>query len=188
MGAYRFENLLKGYPVIAAIKSQMELTQCLTYENAVVFILFGNLMELPDIVRSLQSAGKLAIVHADLIDGLSPREAAVDYIGKTNADGIISTKKNLVRYAKKCGLIAIQRFFIFDSMSMRNTLNVLPLDYADAIEILPGTLPRVIRQLVDLSSRPIIAGGLILNKDDVAAAIKAGAAAVSTTNQEVWGL
>ena len=43
-------------------------------------------------VKKIKDAGKLAMVHIDLIAGLSGKEVAVDYIKQeTLADGIIST-------------------------------------------------------------------------------------------------
>lgn len=49
----------------------------------------------------------------DLIQGLSSKEAAVDYISKfTKADGIISTKAPLISRAKDLGLCTIMRSFL----------------------------------------------------------------------------
>ena len=56
----------------------------------------------------------------------------------------------------------------------------------DVIEILPGLMPKVIRRICQTVRRPVIAGGLISEKEDIMAALKAGAAAISTTNQQVW--
>ena len=56
----------------------------------------------------------------------------------------------------------------------------------DFIEVLPGLMPKVIRKICRTSRIPIIAGGLITDKEDVVAALSAGAIAVSTTNQDVW--
>lgn len=182
-------ELLEQNPVVAAVKTQDELQKSLACESGMVFLLYGSILELPHAVEAVRAAGKLAIVHVDLVDGLSPREAAVDYIKScTMADGVISTRAGLVRYARARGLIAIQRFFIFDSMSLETTRKQMPLEYADAIEILPGTMPGVIRELSALTPRPVIAGGLITRKEDVLTALGAGAAAISTTNEQVWFL
>lgn len=182
-------DLLEENPLVAAVKSHGELQKSLGCDSAMIFILYGSILELPGIVGEIRAAGKLAIVHVDLVDGLSPREAAVDYIkSSTGADGVISTRSGLIRYARSRELIAIQRFFIFDSMSMENTRKQMPLDYADAIEILPGTMPEVIRELSGMTPRPIIAGGLITSKNDVLTALGAGAAAISTTNEKAWFL
>ena len=66
----------------------------------VVFVLFGELTTISDIVDRLKSAGKIVIVHLDLIGGLAVREESVRFIKQyTKADGIISDK---TRYDKIC--------------------------------------------------------------------------------------
>ena len=57
---------------------------------------------------------------------------------------------------------------------------------ADLIEVLPGLMPKIIRRVAQLTGKPVIAGGLISDKEDVTAALSAGAVAVSTTNPAVW--
>ena len=177
-----FSGILRETKIIPAIKSPEELNQILGSGGKLIFVLFGDILTIPDIVARLKNAGKTVLVHMDLIDGLVPRDVAVDFLAeKTNADGIISTKVNLVKFAKSRGLLAIQRFFVLDSMALLNIEKHLPLDYADAIEILPGIMPKIIRQLAALTKKPIIAGGLISDQEDVLSALGAGAVAVSTT-------
>ena len=57
---------------------------------------------------------------------------------------------------------------------------------ADAVDILPGTMPRVISRLCGHLDQPLIASGLLVDKQDVMAALSAGASAVSTTCEELW--
>ena len=56
----------------------------------------------------------------------------------------------------------------------------------DLIEVLPGLMPKIIRRVSQAAGKPVIAGGLISDKEDVTAALGAGAVAVSTTNPAVW--
>ena len=58
----------------------------------------------------------------------------------------------------------------------------------DYVEILPGVIPRVIAELAHGMNTPLIAGGLIKTKEEVVAALGAGAVAVSTTAESVWAL
>ena len=70
------------------------------------------------LVRRIHAAGKLAVVHIDLVDGLSAREVAVNsLIALCHPDGIISTHPSLIRRARHQGLLTIQRAFILDSLS-----------------------------------------------------------------------
>jgi len=180
-------ELLNGSPIIAAIKDPEGLEKSLLSECRVVFILFGDLVGIAGIVERVKSAGKLAFVHIDLVDGLSPRDVSVDFIAQnTGADGILTTKPNLARRAKEKGLLAVQRFFVIDSLSLSNIEKQMPLKAADMIEILPGVMPKIIRRLSQTTGKPIIAGGLIMGKEDIMAALDAGAVAISSTDRDVW--
>ena len=56
----------------------------------------------------------------------------------------------------------------------------------DAIDILPGLMPTIIRKVRILTGLPVLAGGLITEKQEVLQALDAGALAISSTAQEVW--
>ena len=53
------------------------------------------------------------------------------------------------------------------------------------IEVLPGVMPKITRRICQNSRVPVIAGGLISDKEDIIA-LSAGAVSISTTNQAVW--
>lgn len=179
--------LLEETPVIAAVKDDAGLKKSLACGSRAVFVLYGNVVNVAGIVAQIKAAGKAALIHADLIDGLSPREAAVDYIAAaTQADGILSTKPALVRYARGRGLLGIQRFFLLDSIALQNVRKLLASEDADLVEVLPGVMPKVIRRLAAETGKPIIAGGLISDKEDIVAALGAGALAVSATDPGIW--
>ena len=140
-------------------------------------------------VEALAQVGAVAILS--LITGLCSKEVSVDYICKNiHADGIISTKASMINRAKKLGMYTVLRFFLIDSMAIKNIENLgnqheqLP----DVVEVLPGVMPKILKQICKTSKVPVIAGGLISDKEDVMGALGAGAAAVSTTNQKVWEL
>ena len=58
----------------------------------------------------------------------------------------------------------------------------------DVIEILPGTLCKVLRRLSRELPVPLIAGGLLSDKADVLAALGAGALCVSASDESLWAL
>ena len=92
-----FKDALEDSPVIAAIKDEYGLKECLKSDIRVVFILYGDICNIADIVDAVKQTGKMALVHLDLINGLSAKDVAVDFIKKyTKADGIISTKPALI--------------------------------------------------------------------------------------------
>ena len=180
-------ELLADGPVIAAVKDDDGLKRALRSEAPVLFLLYGDILTIRDTVAQVREAGKRAFVHLDLVEGLSNREISVDFIARsTAADGVISTKATLTRRARELGLVAIQRIFLLDSMALKNLERHVSHETADLVEVLPGLMPKIIRQLCRSTGRPIIAGGLISDKEDVTGALGAGAVAVASTNPAVW--
>lgn len=180
-----FLQQLQDAPVIAAVKNDDGLQHALDANCSVIFILYGTILNIANLVDRVKAAGKMAFVHADLVDGLTSRDIAADYLShNTRADGLISTRPNLIRRAKELGLIAVQRFFLIDSLSFESVLR--QSSNADAIDILPATMPRVISRLVSQINRPIIASGLLMDKKDILSALSAGAMAVSSTCEALW--
>ena len=180
-----FVELLQDAPVIAAVKNDEGLEKALASDCAAVFFLYGTILNIAQLTERAKRGGKLVFVHIDLIEGLTVKDISVDFIAQnTQADGIISTRINLISRAKKLGLITIQRFFLLDSIAFENIRR--QSSYADAIDILPGTMPRVIERLSHRVHQPIIASGLIVDKQDIMSALSAGALAVSTTSMDLW--
>ncbi|MGN0157901.1 MAG: glycerol-3-phosphate responsive antiterminator [Brotaphodocola sp.] len=183
-----FYDMVEANPVIAAIKDMEGLEKsCQVPDIKVIFILFGDICNINDIVKRIRSAGKLAIVHIDLITGLSSKEITVDFIKyHTGADGIISTKPSMIRRAKEVGMYTVMRFFLLDSISLDSLAKQLAVVKPDFIEILPGVMPKIIRKVCRQVKTQVIAGGLITDREDIMTALDAGAIAVSSTNQNVW--
>lgn len=182
-------DILVDAPVIAAIKDENGLRDCLESDCQVVFILYGNVCNISSIVGKIKEKGKMAIVHMDLISGLSSKEIAVNFIKETTeADGIISTKPLIVRRAKELGLLTIQRFFIIDSIALENAKRQIELYKPDCVEIMPGVMPKILRIMRGFVQMPIITGGLLTDKGDVITALSSGADAISTTKKELWEL
>ena len=152
-------------PVIAAVKTDDALTAALASPCSTVFLLASTLLNVGELVRRIHAAGKLAVVHIDLVDGLSAREVAVN------------------------SLIALcHPAFILDSLSLNNLSGQLEQGKPDFVEILPGIMPRVITEISTRTRVPVIAGGLLRDKADVMAAMRAGAAAVSTSAPSLWDI
>ncbi len=176
-------------PIIMAVKDWEGVERCRETESGVVFILFGNICNISEIVRRVKEVGKIAIVHIDLIAGLGNKEIAVDFIKElANPDGIISTRPTLLKRGKELGLFTILRFFVLDSMALENLKKQETLVKPDMIEILPGVMPKVTKKITQMLSVPIICGGLIEDREDVMNALQAGAYAISSTNMVVWNL
>lgn len=182
-------ELLEDSPVIIAIKNDEGLKRCLESECQVVFILYGNVCNIGRIVETLKANGKHPMIHVDMIQGLGSKEVSVDFLKmNTMAEGIISTKQVLVKRAVELGMIGVLRAFIVDSMAVRSMGKMLDTFQPDAIEIMPGIMPKIVKSLRERTSMPIIASGLISEKKEILEMISSGADAISTTKEELWFL
>ena len=185
-----FYDAVGNNPIIAAVKNMKDIeVSCTIEEIQVIFILFGDVCSIDRIVKRVKDAGKVAMVHVDLISGLSPKEISVEYLQEhTEADEIISTKPSLIKKAKELGMYTVLRYFLLDSMAFENIRQQQHMIKPDFIEVLPGVMPKIIAQISHSVKVPIIAGGLITDKEDVMGALSAGAMAVSSTNHKVWNM
>ena len=184
----RFYDAVLASPVIAAVKDLGQLEECLTLDNIlVVFLLFGDVCTIGELAARAKDAGKIVLVHVDLTAGLSSsQEIAVDFLRQnTRVDGIITTKPNFIRRARELKLFTVMRLFVIDSMALAG-IDKLEAVKPDFIEVLPGVMPKTIRRITQTTRIPLLAGGLIADKEDVMAALSAGAMAVSATSREVW--
>ena len=178
------------YPVIPAVKNDEWLESAIKSDREIVYVLYGNICTIQEIVRKVKSAGKMVIVHVDLISGLASKDICVDFIRQfTEADGIISTKAHMIKRANEVGLFTIQRFFMIDQLTYDNIKkNVRDTDPV-VVEMMPAGLEKMIKfALEEVEGKPLVASGLVLDKSDVTGALSAGAIAVSTTNRPMWDI
>lgn len=186
--AHAMLPLLERTPVIPAVKEPETLDRALCHDGAAVFLLCGDILNIGELVDRVHRAGKQAVIHADLIAGLAPKEIAVDYLRRCGADGIISTRPMLLRRGRELGLLTVLRVFAIDSKAVSNLGRETEGGMPDVIEILPGTLCKVLRRLSRELPVPLIAGGLLSDKADVLAALGAGALCVSASDESLWAL
>ena len=183
------EELLQDNPIVASIKDDEGLEKVIHTDCNVVFILYGNVMSISDIVKSIKDSGKVVFIDIDLLDGFSQKDIVIEFLRKnTSADGILSAKASVLKAAKTYGFLTIHRFFLIDSFSFHNINKQIQISKPDYIEILPGCMPKVITWVIERIDIPLIAGGLVCEKEDVVAALKAGAIAISSTNRDVWSM
>lgn len=172
--------------IIAAVRTQHEMEAALKSDVEVIFDLCANIISVRENTEQVHAAEKRLFVHIDLAEGVGKDKYGILFLEDIGVDGIISTRANLIKLAKEEELFAIQRFFAVDSHSIETTLEGLKSSKADMIEIMPGVMPKVINRFKRKTDKPIIAGGLIENKEEVSEIIKSGAYAVSTGKKELW--
>ena len=115
----------------------------------------------------------------------TPTAGYKEMFEQMRSDGVISTRANMIQRAKELNMIAILRVFLIDSMALDSALSAKNLK-PDAIDILPGLMPSMLRKVRQLTGLPILTGGLITEKKEVMQALEAGALAISSTAPAVW--
>lgn len=174
-------------PVIAAVRGGADVASAARGPVAAVFLLGGSILTLENTVRTLQEAGKAVFIHMDLCEGLGRDAAAVRWCAQNlRPNGMISTKAQLLHAAKEEGLITIQRMFLMDSASLVSGMKLLKGNPPDMVELMPGLIPKAIAEVSRRLSIPVIAGGMITEPGEVSEALRAGALAVSTSDQVLW--
>ena len=183
----KFIEYMKDSPVIAAVKDESRLESAVNSDCKIIFILCGSIFNLKKMVDAVKEKGKMVFIHIDLIDGFSKDATALNYIHQEiKPDGIISTKNSQLKTAKQLGLLTVQRLFIIDSLSIDTTVKASMSINPDAVEIMPGIMPRITKKLSDQLSVPVIVGGLISEKEDIDNAVKSGAKGVSSSDCNLW--
>ena len=174
-------------PIVASINNIDSLDIALNSTCEVISLLTGNIFNLKEISYKVHEKNKILLIYIDRVDGFSKDTWGLEYIVKNiPLDGIITSRENLVKLSKDMGVFTIRRTFIPDTSSLENVLDSMNKNRPHALEILPGTMPKVIKRIVDETKIPLIAGGLIYDFEDMWSCINAGAIAISTSNKDIW--
>jgi glycerol uptake operon antiterminator len=182
-----FLSILKHKPVIAAFRKVEDFRIEGLSNVDVLFVLGGDIFNLPTLVQQAESVKKLVFVDIDLVKGIGKDASGIRYLAReSHVHGVITTKSNLINSAQKEGLISIQRIFVLDSESLTGGLNVVDKSKPDAIEVLPGLiLPKIMDRIRSRSPIPVIAGGLITTPQEIQEILSSGAIGISTTSAKL---
>ncbi|KYH29515.1 MULTISPECIES: glycerol-3-phosphate responsive antiterminator [Clostridium] len=185
----QFYRRLQINPIIAAIKDEHQLQRAIESPCEIIFVLKSDIFNIRSIVGKIRASGKGVYIHVDLIEGLAKDALALKYIHENiNPDGIITTKTSLVRASKNLDIFVIQRFFVLDHLSLNTGIHSIESIKPNAVEILPGIMPKVTKIFTNKTNVPVITGGLIMDKEDVMNSLKSGAIAISTSKEEIWDM
>ncbi|MBY4603205.1 MULTISPECIES: glycerol uptake operon antiterminator GlpP [Bacillus] len=174
-------------PILPAIRNMKQFDEFLNSSFSYGVILDIHLGQLKGVIREAQKHGKNMMVHVDLIQGIKHDEYGAEFICQDiKPAGIISTRSNVIAKAKQKKIYAIQRLFLLDTSAMEKSMEFVGKHKPDFIEVLPGIVPSLIREIKEKTGIPIFAGGFIRTEEDVEQALKAGAVAVTTSNTKLW--
>lgn len=177
----------KELPIIASITKPEQIEAVLQSKVKRVNLMTGDLMTLSSIVSDLHKSGKQVHVHLEMVNGLGRDLSTVQYLSQTfGIDGIITTKSSLIAAARQAGIRSIQRIFGIDSAAIETAIKMIGQVKPDEVELMPGLMPRVIRDLKQRINQPLIVGGLIRYEEEIHQAIANGADYVSIGDKRYW--
>lgn len=181
-------EILMENPLIAAAKHET-LKYAVDSKVSAIILMNGKINELMKEDFKVCNNKKPILLHTDLIKGLSNDKESINFIKEhINPVGIVSTKSNMIRAAKKKGLVTIQRIFCIDSSSLRTSIESIRENDPDLVEIMPAFVYPIVKTIKKEIDKPIILGGLITNKDQVIEMLDSGADAISSGNSKLWNV
>ncbi len=179
--------MLLDQRIIPAISNHQDLKTFLSSPLTYGILMNFQLAQLPELVIQMKNQQKKVLIHSELIKGLSSDEYGAIYLIQTlKVDGIISSKPKVIEVCKKRNVIGILRFFLKDSISLEQSLEVANKTNPDYLEVLPAVCTDIIKEIKDKVQCDILMGGLIRTKEQVKACHVAGAIAVTTSNPKLW--
>jgi glycerol uptake operon antiterminator len=180
---------LIGNPVIAAVRTRQLLDQALQSPVKTIFLLAGSINDIGEMCRQVRLTGRHCFIHVDLLEGLRADQQGLSFLARqADPTGILTTKPTCVKWAQSLGLLTVQRIFLLDSTALQEGARHIEACQPDLVEILPGVADKAIRLAAVKFGRPLIAGGLIDTREEVFAALAAGALAISASHPQLWTL
>lgn len=176
-------------PIVAVVRHRIGWTEALDSPVSIIALRAGTLLELPQFARESRAAGKALFIYPELIEGLGRDTAAIEYLAQAvGPAGIVSTKRQILQKAASLGLLTVYQIFMIDTQAFDTGVkNAQKLD-CDAVEVMPGALPNVVRDVCRLVGKPVVCAGLIRTEREVEELFQAGASAVATSSQSLWSL
>ena len=184
----QWRDVLEKRHIIAAVRNEEGLIAAEKSPTETVYLLYGNTLNIAQLVRRLRDNGKLPLVNLDLLAGFSRDSINAEYLASCGAAGVISTHGEVLRASRKHGLITVQRTFALDSAAIDAGLKTMGHFLPDAIEILPAiAAPRVAPRFRSVHPNlRIVAGGLISDLKEVESLLANGINAVSVSDPRFW--
>ncbi|MGB8769975.1 MAG: glycerol-3-phosphate responsive antiterminator [Candidatus Korobacteraceae bacterium] len=186
--AHQLSLLLEQTRIIPAVRAPEFLAASTKSPGKIVYFLFGNPEDVPEMAGLVVTAGKVPIVNVDLAAGLARDQAAISFLAHHQVQGIISTHPEPLRAARDLGLFAIKRTFLLDSAALESALRSLDQLEPDALEVLPAmAAPHIVDRLhQSYPHLPVIAGGLIKTLREIEQLLGKGIDSVSVSDYRLW--
>ena len=180
------DEKLYRHPVIASLYGTDALAEFLAGPCPVGIVANVALPDMENVVTRTAAAGKFVFVNIDNCDGLAQDRGGVEYLRKIGTPGLITTRTALIQRANTLGMVTMQKVFVTDRSTLPRSINAVQQSKPHLMQLMPWPVISSISasELARLS--PYVAAGFVTSTDDVVAAIKGGAKAVSTSDVALW--
>jgi glycerol uptake operon antiterminator len=176
-----------GQKVLPAIRKIEDVEKMMSSNYEYLVILDLHVSRLKPIFQMAKANHKKLIIHMDLIHGLKSDEYSTEFICQEfKPFGLISTKGSVILKARQKGVISVQRLFLLDTSSIEKSFALIERTKPDFIEVLPGIMPKIIKDIRNRTQREVFAGGFIDTIEEVEQAFAAGAITVTTSKKDLW--
>lgn len=179
-------ELLK-HPVIAVVRRADELEGALQSPASIIELRASSLIELPAIVERCRRSGKALFLYPELLEGLGHSAAAIEFLVQyARPTGIVSTKKQILNTAAAHGLLTVFQIFMIDTQAFGTGVRNALKTNCDAIEVMPGAIPNIVREVCALIDKPVLCAGLVKTPQEVVSLLEAGAKGIATSSRDLW--
>lgn len=179
------------HKMVAAVKEPKYIDKAIKYKAnlSAVLLMTGTILTIKNYVEHIQAHGLPVILHVEKIGGLEMDQDGIEFVkGVVKPVAIVTTRNGIIKKAKASGLVVVQRIFLIDTAVYTHLVKDIHHIQADMIEIMPSRAPDFLKKIAGVSAIPVITGGLLDSPEHAKQALESGAAAVTTSNSELWKL
>lgn len=97
---------LESCPIIATVYEN-GFDTAISSPPEIIFFLGANLLTVKQRIKEAHEANKKILIHIDLAEGIGKDKTGIEYLAHCGADGIISTRTQLIRIALKSVLFTM---------------------------------------------------------------------------------
>ena len=99
---------------------------------------------------------------------------------------MIARRTVILFTAASLGLLTVFQIFMIDTQAFGTGVRNAQKLRCDAIEVMPGAIPNIVREVCALVDKPVLCAGLVKTAKEVSKLLESGAAGVATSTSTLW--
>lgn len=148
---------------------------------------FGEINNLPKLAEIIHKNNKYLVLHMDSVRGIKMSKEGIKFLKNIGTDVLVTNKPSQIEMIKEVGVIAIQNMFLVDSDAFRSGIKYIQKYKPDAVNIMPISIPaRYVKQIKEETNIKVLAGGLLVEKEELFEAIDKGISSVFASRREFF--